>query len=149
MQATELQALARQPRRIAGSRLLSPSPGRSTGVIPGLAAAGSICVWAGAAALLLVADPSLARNQAAFYMAAATAGFLAAFAIAWWRTRRPSGPDGSVRPWRTATIAGLAVVAASGLSLAGLRLGLGLFALLLPLSLTVVLAGLRLRSGPR
>lgn len=136
MQATELQALARQPRRIAGAQLPRPAIDWFAWAIPGAAAIGAASCGLVAVALLLVADPGLTATQLAFYTTSTVAGFLAGLAAACrWASRR--GATG--RPWREGLVAGFALAGAAVLTFIGLRLGLGVF---WPVPPTLLLAGL-------
>ena len=142
MQATELQALARQPRRIAGARPQHPSIDRYARAAPSATAFGAGAFAAAAFALLLIADPGSLATQLAFYAAAALAGFLAGLGAACrWAARR----DAAGRPWREGVVAGLVLAAATGLAFAGLRLGLGAYWPLPPALLLTILAVAQLR----
>ena len=135
MQATELQALARQPQRIAGARLPDPSSGDYLQWIQLSAALGALVCAGGALSLLLVADPEHPPTQLAFYAALLVALFQAGFAaaVAWVRRRPRTG-----KPWRAGAAVGLTLTAAAGLSLLGLRLGLGPIWTIPPLLLPVL-----------
>ncbi len=148
MQATDLQALARQPQRIAGARL-TRSPNGLSRAVPGLSLIGSLACAATATVLLLVADPTPVQSQIAFYSAATAAGFMAGLAAAWrWARGRAENPA-LVRPWRAGVIGGLVVAVAIGLGFAGLRVGLGPAAILPPVVLAAMIAGIRSRLRPR
>ena len=136
MQATELQALARQPRRIAGARIPRPSIHWLTRAIPCAAAIGAAASGAVAIILLLIADPGPPVTQLAFYAASSAAGFLAGLgAVCQWTNRR--GAIGL--PWRDGIFAGLALAGSVGLAFAALRLGLDAY---WPLPPALLLAGL-------
>lgn len=136
MQATELQALARQPRRFAGARLPGPPIRWFARAIPCAVAIGAAAFVAVAIVLLLIADPELPATQLAFYAASLVAGFLAGLAAAC-RLANRRGAVGP--PWREGIYAGMAVAGATGLAFVGLRLGLGVF---WPLPPSLLLAGL-------
>jgi hypothetical protein len=134
VQATELQALARQPRRIAGAPLPRPSIDWFGWAIPGSAAIGAASFGVAAIALLLIADPAPPVTQLAFYAASSIAGFLAGLAVACrWASRRVA----TGRPWREGLVAGLVLAGATAIAFVGLRLGLGV---LWPLPPTLLLA---------
>ena len=136
MQATELQALARQPRRIAGAQLPRPSIDWFAWAIPGSAAVGAAAFGVVAVGLLLIADPGPPATQLAFYTASSAAGFLAGLAAACrWAIRR--GATGL--PWREGLVAGLALAGTTAFAFISLRVGLGIYWPLPPALLLAVL----------
>lgn len=122
MQATELQALARQPRRIPGARAAGPSADWLSRTYPAAAAAAAAGCAAGAFALLLIADPERLPAQFAFYLASLLAVFLAATVGARGWVRRRGSPFAS---WRGSAVVGLVLAAGVALAFLGMRMGLG------------------------
>ncbi len=118
-----MEALARQPQRIPGSRLPAPRAAVLIRITAAFAGAGALTCLLAAVSLMLLADPGKPTNQIFFYClvlaGAAQMGWAAAYRIQRERLSAGAGADVGRICFKWTAIA--AAIAAAWL--AGLRLG--------------------------